>query len=482
MNNSRWNVWSLVLLFAVLVRLLTLDTYPLADTTESRYAEIARVMVDTGNWVTPQLAPDEPFWAKPPLSIWATALSFKIFGVSEFTARIPALIAMLFVVFLTQRFNKNLYPVSHSALPGVILLTSVLGFVSAGAVMTDAVLAVSTTLAMMSFYIALRDQRREYFYLFFLALGVGMLAKGPTALVVSILPIIFWTLWSNKFSQVYREVPLVFGVLIVILVSAPWYMLAEYRTPGFLEYFFIGEHFQRFVDSGWAGDKYGSAHARPRGTIWMFAFLASIPWSFIALFEVLRRNITPAGIMQSSDETKYLLCWALAPLVFFTFAGNILATYFLPGLPAFAILVASIFDKDSRFRVIPVIALLVPCIFLLSNPLGLRETVDLRSQKAVIERAIKFNSKSPVFYFKKIPYSASFYSASTIHLISSLNELVRILEGEQNTMLVFHERHITTTPDSVMNHLIPVEKHGKHVLYFSRGGFTETAHRMGLSH
>jgi 4-amino-4-deoxy-L-arabinose transferase-like glycosyltransferase len=93
--NARGRVWLAIFLTAVAVRLLTLSAYPLYDTTEARYAEIARVMLATDNWVTPQIEPGEPFWAKPPLSIWATALSFSVLGINEFAARLPSLLFTL---------------------------------------------------------------------------------------------------------------------------------------------------------------------------------------------------------------------------------------------------------------------------------------------------------------------------------------------------------------------------------------------------
>ena len=79
-----------LLVFAVAVaRLIMLGSYPLMDTTEARYGDIGRMMAESGDWITPWFRPGVPFWGKPPLSFWCTALSFKLFGVNEFTARLP---------------------------------------------------------------------------------------------------------------------------------------------------------------------------------------------------------------------------------------------------------------------------------------------------------------------------------------------------------------------------------------------------------
>ena len=106
----RFQKWTWGLIFASLgIRLLLLGSYPLMDQTESRYAEIPREMLVLGDWVTPRLDPVTPFWGKPPLSFWATALSYRIFGVSEFTARLPSFLFSVGVLFLTMFLACLLY-------------------------------------------------------------------------------------------------------------------------------------------------------------------------------------------------------------------------------------------------------------------------------------------------------------------------------------------------------------------------------------
>ena len=100
MTRREW-LWLAVLLAAAVVRLATLPTYPLNDTTEARYAEIGRLMVVSDDWVTPRIELGTPFWGKPPLSFWLTALSFSLFGLSEFAARLPSLLLMLATAGLT---------------------------------------------------------------------------------------------------------------------------------------------------------------------------------------------------------------------------------------------------------------------------------------------------------------------------------------------------------------------------------------------
>ena len=107
--SQRGRLWSAILIVGAIVRILTLSAYPLHDTTEARYAEVARLMLAGGDWITPQISAGVPFWGKPPLSFWLTASSFKLFGLNEFAARLPAFLLLLIVVLLVYYLvNKTL--------------------------------------------------------------------------------------------------------------------------------------------------------------------------------------------------------------------------------------------------------------------------------------------------------------------------------------------------------------------------------------
>ena len=191
---------------ALLFRLASLGSYPLMDTSEARYGEIARVMLETGDWVTPQEIPGTPFWAKPPLSTWLSAGSAGLFGVNEFALRLPALLCALGVLALCYSWAEALPkrsgagPVMHCGpLAMALLCTSAGFFVAAGTVMTDPSLALCTTAMLAAFHqAAIRGSRSIWWrYGFFLAAGLGMLAKGPVILLYVGAPIGLWALWQN---------------------------------------------------------------------------------------------------------------------------------------------------------------------------------------------------------------------------------------------------------------------------------------------
>jgi 4-amino-4-deoxy-L-arabinose transferase-like glycosyltransferase len=364
---NRLAAWLLGLV--VVLRVATLGLYPLTDSTEARYAEIARKMLDMGNWLTPMIDVGVPFWGKPPLSMWLSATGQALVGVGEFGARLGPFFATLVVLGLLVGWRAGLGRVA-----ALVLLSSPLGFIASGAVMTDMAMVAGTTLSMAAFWrgwlaaaetaravpagppngVASAAHRPWWPWLFFVGQAVGLLAKGPVAVVLTGVGLggwLAWTCWREgavaTLARLWRALPWLRGTLLMAILVVPWYALAEQATPGFLRYFLVGEHWQRFTQTGWKGDLYGVAHAQPKGRIWLFAVLCTLPWllaGFWWAWQARNRrgsaNEVSGAATEAVGETPYLLAWALAPCAFFTLSGNILPAYVLPGLPAFALLVA----------------------------------------------------------------------------------------------------------------------------------------------
>ena len=405
-------------------RLLTLGAYPLADNTESRYAEIGRVMAAGGDWITPRLTDGRPFWAKPPLSTWLTAGSLKLFGVHEFAARLPYFLLAALVVWLTFALAKKTLGRGVAWLAAAILCTSALTFVAAGAVMTDLAMVVGTTLAMVGFW--LRAERR-WALAAFAGVGIALLGKGPVGVVLLGVPILASLIWSRT-VQPLKELPWLGGILLALGIAAPWYAIAERNTPGFLNYFIVGEHLSRFVNPGWKGDLYGTAHVQPKGMIWLYALGAAAPWSFVALaLAVRQRDRLKAAL--ADPYARYLVCWALTPLVFFTLAGNILYTYVLPGLPAFAVLLARGLSKDGEPSPAAVRGTLIVSVVFAAligvavTLLGAGKIPPPRTERALM-RHVRPTADSVLLYWsaepdpkdawKSAPPSAGFYGGGNV--------------------------------------------------------------------
>jgi 4-amino-4-deoxy-L-arabinose transferase-like glycosyltransferase len=464
LNNWVWLLTG-ILLIAGAVRFFTMGAYPLFDNTESRYAEIARKMVETHIWVMPQYHYGVPFWAKPPLSTWSSAVTMEIFGINEFAVRLSSFIFSLGIFWLVYNLAMKKYGRGYALSSSVVLWTTPVFFIISGGVMTDPSLAFSTTLAMAAFWNAAfgTGRRRVWGYTFFAALGIGLLAKGPIAIVLTMLPIGVWVLWKKKWSEVSHSFPWLTGSLLMLAIAVPWYIAAEIYTPGFLKYFLIGEHVMRFIDSGWHGDKYGYAHSHMRGTVWLYWLAATFPWCVIFMKALLKDKPKASGIVNDGWRS-YLMLWALTPMVFFTLAGNILWTYVLPGIPAFALLLGEIIneragEKNVRRQVLSA-GLLLPVLFLgvviFAKPLQV-----VKCQKEVVEGYYhdRPSPESRLIYLFNEPYSAEFYSSGKAIQALNLKTAKTYLQTGAPAFFVLQEGQ--TLPKYLNTRLNFVHEYGK---------------------
>lgn len=418
---------ALMVFVSLMLRTLSLGLYPLMDTTEARYGEMARIMFETGNWVTPMFDYDVPFWGKPPLFSWLSATGFQLFGVNEFAARIPHLLVGMLTIGLTGWFARRqnqlirqdqaiyrLEGIEQGWLVAMILTTTCAWLLMSAAVMTDTALTFAISLSMISFWQAWHTEQKRWGYLFFTGLAIGMLAKGPLTLVLVGISLTLWLAVNRRWCHLFQRLPWFGGTLLFLLLTLPWYIAAELRSPGFLNYFIIGEHFKRFVISGWQGDLYGSAHNEIRGTIWIYWLVASLPWGPVLIWQLFRflsrRPVTNVG--ETRGYSGFLWCWMLSPMILFTFAGNILPSYVLPGIPAMALLVAEYYRRQPFRKGVMALSFLAP-VMVLGVVWGLNSGVSSKeAEKGLLQQWRQQPEKddSTLIYLRKRPFSAQFYS------------------------------------------------------------------------
>lgn len=464
LNNWVWLLTG-ILLVAVAIRFFTMGAYPLFDTTESRYAEIARKMVETNIWVMPQYHYGVPFWAKPPLSTWSSAITMEIFGINEFAVRLSSFIFSLGIFWLVYSLAMKKDGRGYALSSSVVLWTTPVFFIISGGVMTDPSLAFATTLAMAAFWNAVfgASGKRLWGYTFFAALGIGLLAKGPVAIVLTMFPIGAWVLWKKNWSEVRHGLPWFTGSLLMLAIAVPWYVAAELYSPGFLKYFLIGEHVMRFIDSGWHGDLYGHEHTVFRGTVWLYWLIATFPWCIIFIKALVSDKSKASGIA-SDGWRSYLMLWALTPMVFFTLAGAILWTYVLPGIPAFALLLGEIINaragEKSIRRQVMAAGLLLPVLFLgvviFAKPLQV-----VKCQKEVVEGYYHYRPSpaSKLVYLFNKPYSAEFYSQGKAIQALDLKAAKTYLQTGAPTFFVLQEGEML--PKYLKPRLSFVHEYGK---------------------
>lgn len=424
MNKDRMIGAALILL--LIVRLLAMVWVPLTDPTEARYAEIARKMVETGNWITPQFDYGVPFWAKPPLHTWLSALGIAAFGANPFAARLGILFATIATLWILWRWGCAVTDRRTAAIAILITASSGLFFVSAAFVQTDMVLTLGVVASMAGFYSGLNGERR-WGWLFFIGIAIGLLAKGPVAGVLSATPILVWMIWRGGWRDL-RRLPWVGGITLCAITVIPWYVAAEIATPGFLNYFIIGEHIERFLRPGWTGDLYGSGREHPRGTIWLFWIVATLPWSPLLPLLIWRHR--KIRVVESDGLGLYLLLFALTPLVFFTAAANILLAYVLPGVPAAAMLAAIMWKRTGSssgagWLALGVGEVAVLALSLTVASLPVLHTAFLPSEDRLIA-ASAGTGRIAMLYPRS--FSAEFYTKGKIVKWKTLDELAAWLE------------------------------------------------------
>lgn len=446
---------------AIAARVLAMVFFPLTDKTEARYGEIARRMVETNDWITPWYDNGVPFWAKPPLSTWLSAASMHVFGVNAFGARFPSLVIGLLLLPLMYAFaNRDTKAVRMASC--LMLLTMGMYYVAIGTVMTDMTLVLSCTLAMAGFWFAVEEGSRRWGYVFFAALGLGLLAKGPVAIVLCGIPLFFWVLWTNGWKKMFSSLPIVSGTLLMLAIGLPWYYLAEKKTPGFIDYFIVGEHFKRFTVPGWNGDRYGHAHAEPLGMIWPFLLADGFPWSLLLLGLFGYRLAKKQRVMQSplDSQTKFLLCWLILPNLFFTFAHNIIATYPLVSLPALALLAArelapvALRGEDIRKWAYNTAALLPALMVAGLVVLGVRPELLTNTAAHVGTAFEKLDPDSDqLVYVGERIYSMEFYTNGKASHYPSIREAVAAAEKKTDPLLVLTDKQSAAIPSNVAPHL-----------------------------
>ena len=305
---------------------------------EGRYAEISREMALSGDWVTPRLN-GLKYFEKPPLQYWATAAAFKLFGESEWTARLWTGLTGFLGVLLAGYTGRRLFGPDAGALAAAALGSSLLWVFLGHINALDMSLAFFLEAALCGLLLAQRDgagQRENQGWMWFTwaALAFAVLSKGIVALVLCGGTLVAYTLASRDWG-LWKRLELTRGLLIFFALASPWFIAATLANPEFPRFFFIHEHFERFLTT---------SHRRSQPA-WYFGpilALGLLPWTTFALQALAgcwrdnnrRGNFRP-GLM--------LGLWSLVTFGFFSLSGSKLPSYILPLFPALALLLGQRF-------------------------------------------------------------------------------------------------------------------------------------------
>ncbi|MBA4368186.1 MAG: hypothetical protein C0403_11185 [Desulfobacterium sp.] len=321
----------LFIVFTVLY-IFPLGVRPLSAPDETRYGEISREMVASGNYVSPRLN-DLRYFEKPVMGYWLNALSLKAFGENNFAVRfssaLSAGISALIVFFLVRRYTKDRFlAFMASAIFLTFLEVVCLGVFS----LLDGMVSMFLTGAMGLFLFAweVRNERRKFhgrLFLFGIFLGLACMTKGFLAIAVPASILIPFMLWEGKWKELFRIIWM--PLLAIILVMLPWSILIHQQEPDFWNFFFWHEHIKRFLADN-------AQHKASPIYFFIVLPLAAIPWTFVgpAALKSLSRKEFQSSFM------RFVLCWLVFPFLFFSASSGKLVTYILPCFPPLAILFA----------------------------------------------------------------------------------------------------------------------------------------------
>src|SRR5271168_4367457 len=348
-------------LLAAILYLPGLGRPALWEPDEGRYAEIAREMVVSGDYVTPR-DDFELYFEKPTLVYWADAASIGVFGTNEFAVRLPAALFSVGQVVAMAALAEVMLGATAGFFAALALALSPLFFGFARFATLDPALAFFLSAALAAFYFAARDdsfsgsRSRNWMLICAAMLALGTLAKGPVALVLAGAIALTWLALERRLHQI-AEMPLASCLVIYAAIVIPWFALAEARNPGFLSFFIVHEHFQRYVSSSEHG--WGPWFFIPIviGGAWPWIFFVPLGWS------AMRTRDPSSDSAARRSAASFLAIWFAVIFVFFSIPRSKLGSYILPAMPPLAIVAGyglarlSALDASRRRRLLAVVAL-----------------------------------------------------------------------------------------------------------------------------
>jgi 4-amino-4-deoxy-L-arabinose transferase-like glycosyltransferase len=359
-----WTINVLVLVLLVGVWFATLGGSLLTEPDEARYAEIPREMLVYGDWITPRLD-GIVYFEKPPLQYWITAAAYSVFGVHPWVSKLWTWIASWLGILLVGFAGARLFGRRAGVLGALVLASSPLYFAVGHINTLDSGLTFFMAAALVTFLLSRQSatgssQRRWWMLAAWAAMALGVLSKGPVALLIPAGSLIGYFALTRDRSSLEGLEP-VLGPALLLLICAPWFILVSSRNPGFARFFFIHEHVERFLTN---------EHGRVKPW-WFFVVLllvGMIPWIGAVLRGWYRSLAGPAG--PGFAVEKFLGVYALVVLGFFSASGSKLAPYLDPIIPPLALLGAAAIDRlpERRIRLTPLLMFVGAGLLLVAIP------------------------------------------------------------------------------------------------------------------
>ncbi len=344
-SSIRTKVFFVMLLFVYAFAFQS--TRALWNPDEGRYTNLALNMVRTGEWLMPKLDDETPHFTKPPLTYWALAFSFTVFGKNEFAARFPNAIAFAATVILVYILGTRIVP-RRAWLAALIYATMPLTYMAANVVTTDTILTLWEVMAVASFVLWWgRYARLPWNLMMWVSFGLGFLTKGPPALL-PLIAIIAWMLTQKRPGCVRRLLNPI-GLALFLFIGFGWYIQEIIIERTLFRYFVNDEIFARIFTS----KHHRNSEWHAVLTIYLPALTAgALPWSVVVLRRSSRNALMRlkkngiARFFSAEPWTAFCVLWFTIPLILFCLAQSRLILYVLPLFAPLSLILARLYDVD----------------------------------------------------------------------------------------------------------------------------------------
>lgn len=464
-------IFCLIFLFA------GLNSYPLVDVDETRYAVMSRGLIGSGDWSILMLN-GVPFTEKPPLYFWLTAFSIKYLGFNEFAVRFPTALLATFCTFFTYYVGKTIISRKFGMYSALILLSTVFFLMLSHVAILDMTFTVFLTSAIYCGLLTsfCKDEHKKLYWLgFYVSMGLAFLAKGLLAFVIPVGVIGLYRLITRDVKEIFRPVNIIPGIIVFLAIILPWH-IHMYQVYGyrFIYDYFILHHFERLVNAAELGKTRPFLYFVP---VFLVGFL---PWSvpFVIFLvkkakRLFRRIYTKTLVYTfDSNESKLMLFAAIYfVLVFmlFSVASGKLPTYILPAFPAASMLTALFFLKKPMdyFNASIIVALLanfimVGIVFDKIYSGGMDELVEYA------EMAQEDNKKLVTFDMPVKPSVLINYREKVDFITRrDFEALDEKLDFDNDCYVIMKNSHIKNDAykNELMKHLIKIKEGDKYTIY-----------------
>jgi 4-amino-4-deoxy-L-arabinose transferase len=356
------------LLFLLIVSAIALyvnvGSYGVVETSDARYAEIAREMVVSGDYLHPNLL-DVHHYHKPPFTYQITALGYKIFGINAFGARFFLQLAILFQIIIVYFLSLNLFNNNKTALwSAIIYISFPIVLISSRNLTTDAFLTTFAILSLFSWVKYRKTGQWRYLYLFTFSLAMGFLTKGP---VIFIVPVPFIIAYNRieKAKHGFSFHHIVAWLLFLVLASS-WYLLLVKENPEFIDYFLGRQTVDRF-------SKNAFNRTEPFWYFILYAPLVGMPWLLLIPFLIGRNK----EVFTKNSLLTALVIGILVPLLFFSISSSKRILYILPFYSLIAVLIAELLEKLKKKNIKRIAAFIFIYAIVIYSAFALTQLLDL---------------------------------------------------------------------------------------------------------